>query len=213
MLTKISSSLHSTMSLLALNISETLMRKVLTRYQVDPTFLSVLFSFGATPHLAESGSSNIASTVSSDGSQSRIDFFVQPQSIHHTDDPQEVSYQIRYAEENHRSPDSPWSVRQTGVYHHHSFRNDFDLFILLHPVENSLFEQQVTNLAMIQSSQAELASLVENPYRIHIMPFALYLDNWRWYFRYLGEDFQDKVRYTLETQLVIAKDNARTIRS
>ena len=47
------------------------MRKLLTHYQVDPTFLSVLFSFGETPHLAESRSSNIASTVSSDGSKSK----------------------------------------------------------------------------------------------------------------------------------------------
>ena len=106
----------------------------------------------------------------------------------------EISYQIRYAEENHRSPNIPWSVRQTGVYHHHSATDDFDLFILIHPIESSLFEQQVTNLVMISSSQAELASLVENPYRLHFMPFALYLDNWRWYFRYLGENFQEMVR-------------------
>ena len=52
----------------------------------------------------------------------------------------------------------------------------------------------MTSLDMKESSQAELASLVENSYRLHLMPFALYLDNWRWYFRYLGEDFQDKVR-------------------
>lgn len=109
------------------------------------------------------------------------------------DKAQDISYQIRYAEENHRSRDRPWSVRQTGVYHHHSAKGSFDLFILLHPIENSLFEQQVTGLAVMQSSQAELMSLVENPYRMHLMPFALYLDNWRWYFRYLGEEFQDKV--------------------
>lgn len=166
-------SLHSTKSPLALEITETLMRKVLTRFEVDPAFLSVLFSFGEMPHLAESGSSNIASTITTDGSR-------------------KISYQIRYAEENHRSPERPWSVRQTGVYHHHSVQSNFDLFILLHPIENSLFEQQVTSLAMTQSSQAELASLVENPYRMHLMPFALYLDNWRWYFRYLGEEFQKK---------------------
>ena len=48
------------------------MRKILTRYEVDPTFLPVLFSFGEMPHLAESGSSNIASPVLSDGSQSKV---------------------------------------------------------------------------------------------------------------------------------------------
>ena len=105
-----------------------------------------------------------------------------------------VSYQIRYAEENNRSSDIPWSVRQTGVYHHHSANDVFDLFILLHPVENSSFEQHLTSLATMKSSRAELASLVENPYRMHIVPFALYVDNWRWYFRYLGEKFQEMVR-------------------
>lgn len=187
------------------------MRKVLTRYQVDPAFLLVLFSFGEVPHLAESGSSNIASTVSPDGSRSKVVFLVQFTAC--TDMLQETSYQIRYAEENHRSPDRPWSVRQTGVYHHHSALRNFDLFTLLHPIENSLFEQRVTSLAKIQSSQAELASLVENPYRTHLMPFALYLDNWRWYFRYLGEDFQEKVRYILIPQLIVAEDCARMTES
>lgn len=81
LLTEIPSSLHSTKSPLALNITESLMRKVLTRYQVDPNFLSVLFSFGEMPHLVESGSSNIASTASSDGSQSKVACSVQLQSV------------------------------------------------------------------------------------------------------------------------------------
>lgn len=129
------------------------------------------------------------------------------------DEAQEISYQVRYAEENHRSADRPWSVRQTGVYHHHSVKGGFDLFILLHPIQDSLFEQQVTSLAMKQSSQAELASLVENPYRMHLMPFALYLDNWRWYSRYLGEDLQHKVCYSSIPQLISAKDRARPKKS
>ena len=66
---------------------------------------------------------------------------------------------------------------------------------------------------MLQSSQAELASLVENPYRLHIVPFALYLDNWRWYFRFLGEKFQEKVRYILLKPLIIAECYGRTIKS
>ena len=81
MLTEMSRSLHSTKSPLPLNISETLMRKILTRYQVDPAFLPVLFSFGEMPHLAESGSSNIASTASSDGSQSKFALTIQAQSV------------------------------------------------------------------------------------------------------------------------------------
>ena len=66
---------------------------------------------------------------------------------------------------------------------------------------------------MTQSPRAELENIVKNPYRMHIMPFALYLDNWRWYFRYLGEDFQDKVRYTLVPYLATAENNVRMIKS
>lgn len=47
------------------------MRKILTIYKVDPAFLHALFSFGAIPHLAESGSRNLASSRTSDGSQSK----------------------------------------------------------------------------------------------------------------------------------------------
>ena len=46
------------------------MRKILTRYRVDPTFLPVLFSFGDGPHLAESGSNNVSSITMEDGSHS-----------------------------------------------------------------------------------------------------------------------------------------------
>lgn len=84
LLTEKLSSIHSTKSPLALNTTETLMRKILTRYQVDPNFLSVLFSFGEIPHLAESGSSNIASTASSDGSQSKVACLVQLHSVLNT---------------------------------------------------------------------------------------------------------------------------------
>ena len=47
------------------------MRKVLTRYQVDPNVLPVLYSFGDGPHLAESGSSNASSQAIDDGSRSK----------------------------------------------------------------------------------------------------------------------------------------------
>ncbi len=47
------------------------MRKVLTRYQVNPNFLCVLYSFGDGPHLSESGSSNASSQITDDGSRSK----------------------------------------------------------------------------------------------------------------------------------------------
>ncbi|KAK0514786.1 hypothetical protein JMJ35_002165 [Cladonia borealis] len=166
-------SLHSAKSLGPLQISESLMRKVLTRYEVDPAFLSVLYSFGGAPHLAENGSSNETSRTIEEGSHNLI-------------------YQIRYSEENQRSRDSPWSVRQTGVYHHHSSTKKFDLFIILHPLNESVLERRLLEFGLPQSDARGLTSIFENPYRLHILPFASYLENWRWYFRSLGKEFQKK---------------------
>jgi hypothetical protein len=45
------------------------MLQILTRYQVVPEFLNVLFSFGTDPHVAESGNSNVAIVGSASGTQ------------------------------------------------------------------------------------------------------------------------------------------------
>src|ERR1700761_8576148 len=99
----------------------------------------------------------------------------------------EICYLTRYAEENHRSRTTPWSVRHTGVYHYHSAATDFDLFILLHPVPNSVLEQQLATLDI-----SAIATIFTNPFTFHFLPFSSYLSNWRWYFRHLGEDFERK---------------------
>ena len=104
----------------------------------------------------------------------------------------DISYQIRYCEENHRDENQPWSTRQTGIYHHHSPSDKFDLFILLnpYPVDECILEQQICNLS---TSPKSVQSLVANPYRMHTLLFALYSDNWRWYFRYISDGFMKRV--------------------
>ena len=69
-------SLHSAKSPYPLEISESLMRKILTRYKVDPAFLSVLYSFGDAPHLAENGSSNVSCRTADDGSHSKANAYL-----------------------------------------------------------------------------------------------------------------------------------------
>ena len=170
------------------------MRKTMTRYRVDPTFLPVLFSFGAEPNLAESGASNIASISAEDASRSKLFRLLEIGFRTHVGI--ELSYQIRYTEENKRSSVRPWSLRQTGVYHHHSLNPQFDLFIFIHPKEHSLVEESLMSLSeSTAASQASLKAICENPFRIHMLLFSSYLDNWRWYFRYLDEEFEGMVGY------------------
>ncbi|KAI4163923.1 MAG: hypothetical protein LQ342_002420 [Letrouitia transgressa] len=173
-------SLHSKKTPWEPKVTQRLMRKILTVYKVDPAFLHVLFSFGAVPHLAESGSSNLATSTTSDGSQN-------------------ISYQFRYVEENHRSEIQPWSIRQTGIYHHHSASENFDFFIVLnpYPLDECAFGGQLLDLTR---SHVAIESLLRHPYRLHALAFAAYLDNWRWYFRHLGEKFSKMVRVFVTTK-------------
>ena len=111
-----------------------------------------------------------------------------------TDESADLSYQIRYVEENHRSSNRPWSIRQTGVYHYHCSNQKFDLFIFLHPIEYSSVEQTLMSLAQPSTDGQEfLRAICKDPFRLHMLPMASYLDNWRWYFRYLDEEFEDMV--------------------
>ena len=67
-----SSSLHSDQSIQPLEITEELLRKILTFHDVDSSFMDVLLSFGDVPNLSEAGSSNISNVVTADGSRSRV---------------------------------------------------------------------------------------------------------------------------------------------
>ncbi|QDS67852.1 hypothetical protein FKW77_007579 [Venturia effusa] len=141
---------------------------------VDPNFLRIVFSFGEEPHLAESSSSFLSVRTDKESSKT------------------EISYQLNYVEENRRGGYDPWSFRHTGVYHRHT--SNSDLFILLHPTQDSIFEDHLLsmlgiNLIEISTEPIASAALADDPYRLHSLVLASFLDNWRWYFRYLGDHF------------------------
>jgi hypothetical protein len=103
----------------------------------------------------------------------------------------DISYQVRYIEENHRPGRNPWSLRHTGVYHHHS--PEFDLWIILNPIMDSPVEMRLLELEMPSADPAEVSKICENPFLLHILLFSSYFGNWRWYFRSLGDDFERAV--------------------
>ena len=92
-------------------------------------------------------------------------------------------------ERNNRSKTNPWSLRHTGVYHHHS--KELDLWILLHSVQDSVAEKK---LLALEKDKVELNRLLEDPFRIHLLLASSYYPNWRWYLRDLGRQFNEKVR-------------------
>jgi hypothetical protein len=138
---------------------------------VHPDFLRVILSFGDEPHITEAGSSNF-SAHSSNADDIRI------------------SYELRYVEKHNRKGDNnnPWSLRHTGIYHHHE--PDFDLFIVLNPIKCSVFDRRI---ARLETDREECLRLCKDPFRLHNMLFHSYLDNWKWYFRYIGDNFANEV--------------------
>jgi len=155
-----------------LQISSELMCALMLKYNIHSDFLRVLLSFGEEPHLAEASSSNIA-----------VHSLGQEQS--------NICYQINYVEENMRDGKAPWSFRHTGIYHHHA--SDFDLYVLLHPNKHSVVESRLLQILEIEPStashQPRSLDFIQGPYQLHMLLLSSYFDNWRWYFRYLGDKF------------------------
>lgn len=193
-------SIYSERTIEPLQITSEIMRKMLFNYNVHPDFLRVLFSFGEEPHIAEASSNNLAIHSPIEGEtcmyQSNTIRTVKRQSSELTWCGLDITYQINYVEENLRKGKDPWSFRHTGIYHHHT--PDFDLFIILHPINNSILETQL--LKMLEVDQAtkpkvsHIPAFCKDPYRLHLLVMSSFFDNWRWYFRDLGDAFKKEVR-------------------
>lgn len=177
-------SIYSKSSIKPLMITSELMCQVLQRHSIHPDFLQVVLSFGEEPHVAEAGSSNSAVYSSQNGA---------PNSY--------ISYQMNYVEENFRKMINPWSFRHTGIYHHHS--SQLDLFIILHPNEESILDTRLCEWLGVTSDTSSLegiSSLQREPNSLHLFVLSSFLDNWRWYLRHLGERFSEMNDEALTTQ-------------
>lgn len=165
-------SIYSLSTIEPLQVTSELMRKILSKYHIHADFARIIFSFGEAPNYAEassSSSSNVSIRTSLEGVT-------------------EASYEIRYVEENKREGQDPWSLRHTGVYHRHD--SELDVFVLLHPMEANVAEKRLLKLIETpEENLEELKRITQNPFRLHLLLFSSYFDNWRWYFRHLGKEF------------------------
>ncbi|KAF4629741.1 hypothetical protein G7Y89_g8405 [Cudoniella acicularis] len=167
-------------SLAPLNISKSALLKICSRYQVSPEFLDVVYGFGdkkvSADEVHESGSYNgfVGSNY-------------------------EISYQLRYMENNKRLHGDPWSLRQTGVYHQYSgFGTDNvkNLWILLHPIKESIAYKRLDQATF---SELRVHEMEFDPMRLHLLVFSSYIDNWRLYLHDITRQFlvlEDKLMTT-----------------
>lgn len=170
-----------------LNITEEAARKLLTYHEVSPAFLPVLFNCGDQPGISDEGSANVVYEKEGDGSFSVWSIVLRYQSmLPALTDNLDLSYQFKYAERNNHRQGNPWSIRQTGVYHHHSASTDSNLFILLHPNPSSKLQSRIEAAVGFPSTAS---AINENPLKLHTLVLSSYFDNWRWYLKELGDAF------------------------
>ncbi|KAH7134921.1 hypothetical protein B0J11DRAFT_424563 [Dendryphion nanum] len=161
-------SIYSENTVSPLQITNDLLEYIIDTYEIHHSVADVIASFGYDPNKAEGSSNN--NTI-----------HVGPSSC-------EISYQIRYVEQNKRSKLNPWSLRHTGVYHHHSATSETDTMLLLHPVLEPAFR---TKIRALQDDIFDRGALCSNPFLLHTWLFSQYFCHWRWYYRYLDDRFAE----------------------
>ena len=100
----------------------------------------------------------------------------------------EVTYILKYAEENGRSHGRPWSIRQSVAYHQ-AAADGTQTWVLLHPLRNSVFQARVEALLRQEYGPQKL----RNPYNVHVLHLASYVENWKRYIAHLNRDLSSAV--------------------
>jgi hypothetical protein len=155
------------------------------KYDVDQSFIRVVLAFGEDPNVTESSNSFFSIQERNGITQGTSEAFspLLPLTL------LSVSYLINYVEENHRQREegtNEWSWRHTGVFHRHSVSSD--LFIILHP---RLGDSLGKRLMEILSSSPD--KLTSSAFDLHCVVLSTFVDNWRWFFRALGDQFKYEV--------------------
>jgi hypothetical protein len=161
------SSIYSRRTISALDITNSLLEHVFDKYRIPYDFADVVASFGQDPNIAEGSSSNATVRAQALGDCNLV-------------------YQIRYVEQNRRGGQDPWSFRHTGVFHRY---DEVDTVVLLHSIRTPSVE---TIMKALETDVVARADFCNNPFLLHTWVFRQYFDNWRWYFRYLGERFAEE---------------------
>ncbi|KAF2132835.1 hypothetical protein P153DRAFT_420745 [Dothidotthia symphoricarpi CBS 119687] len=178
-------SIFSAKTISPLQVTSELLEYIFDTYNVHHDFANVVASFGQDPNKAEGSSNNAAVHIKSSGEC-------------------ELSYQIRYVEENQRSKLDPWSLRHSGIYHCHGSTGEADTFILLHPVLEPAIRRKIDAL---QHDALMREALSTNPFLFHTWGFSQYFDNWRWYCRHLDHRFAEDNDLAMVMRLERAEPN------
>lgn len=167
-------------SLSPLNISKSGLLKICSRYNVSPEFLNVVCCFGDKKLSSDEGAGSGEYNSWDDLNHGQYKFYIRNEyRLIHV----EISYQFRYMEPK---KGGSWSQRQTGVHHQYSISSTGErknIWIFIHPMQDSKVAKRLEN-----STTAEVGA-EPDPFRMHLLIFSSYVDNWRLYIHDLNRQF------------------------
>ncbi|KAL4887501.1 hypothetical protein BJY04DRAFT_212537 [Aspergillus karnatakaensis] len=150
-------------SISPLRISETAMQMLLDKYDVDDTFTDLVASFGRKPRTADAGHGGMRVRERDDGSF-------------------DVQYRFTYPEPYGVRAPASFTSRQVAVFHRHSPSGTGNLWIFLHARLDSDLQSKLA--AALSNSPT---NATPHWFSLHLLVFATYIGNWRWYLREVGE--------------------------
>ncbi|KAH8592626.1 hypothetical protein B0O99DRAFT_653773 [Bisporella sp. PMI_857] len=143
------------------------MNSILTHHNVGSQFLDLLLSFAGGKKESEAGPGSMILK-------------------HHPDGSYEMQYRYSYVEEVAGSS-NPWAIRQTGIYHRYVPNGLGNLWIFLHPRQNSTLQKRLEDAALVWEQTKSSRKHWED---VHVLVLSSYFGDWRWYLRSLSAEIE-----------------------
>lgn len=186
-----------------LRISQEMFLYALTYHQVAPEFLEYIFAFGWQEYQDDFHFSGFRESTRLLASEMGLAIPALGRSGRDF----RLCYALKSAEKSSQES-SPWSIRQTAIYH--SFEVDtgkmFSIFVKGNEVIRDRVQQSTKSTGLkndrIQSAAGAFALSLET----HLLVCGWATENWRWYINFLDQKLQDLTRSSLAFRITKCPD-------
>jgi hypothetical protein len=109
----------------------------------------------------------------------------------------DVCYMMVYVEENRGKEKTSWPIRQTAVFHRFIPKSEGSFWIFVHPMPNSVLKNRLENSVI----RRDHSNWYKSGQQLHYLALSSYIDNWRWYLKFISEELDRIVcpRHELES--------------
>ncbi|KAL4872656.1 hypothetical protein BDV12DRAFT_182993 [Aspergillus spectabilis] len=164
-------------SISPLAITETAMQMLMDKYDIDDAFTDLIVSFGHKPRTADAGHGGMTVREREDGSF-------------------DIQYRFTYSESYKVRGSIGFTSRQVAVFHRYSPSGTGNLWIFLHARPHSELQSKLEDVVSANPTEG-----MSHWFSLHLLVFASYIKNWRWYLRHIGEKIDEAADIALGMDL------------